>query len=71
MEFVSMRAFYLKNATEDSCNYYAFTRKMKRLLNDMGTNSGIKQINPTLSIVDTKKEYLYLPLLQKREAKTL
>jgi hypothetical protein len=71
MEFISMRAFYLKNADEDSRNYYAFTRKMKRLLNDMGKNSGIKQINPTLNIVDTEKEYLYLPLLQKREAKIL
>lgn len=67
MEFVSMRAFYLERASPDSCNYYAFTRKMKKLLNDMGDNSGIKQINPTLNIIDRNKSYLYIPLMQKRK----
>ena len=65
MQFVSMRAFYLKNATQESCNYFAFTKKMKRLWNNMGVNSGITYINPTLSIVDIEKEHLYLPLLIK------
>ena len=66
MNFVSIRSFYLENATPDSCNYCAFTRKMKRLLNDMGANSGMTRVNPTLIVLDVKKTHLYLLLLQKR-----
>lgn len=64
MEFTSMRAFYLNHATPDSCTYCAFARKMKALQNDLGVNSGIKQINPTFIVVDLSKDYLYKALLE-------
>lgn len=66
MQFTSMRAFYLKNATPNSCNYCAFTRKMKNLKKDLKENSGIQQINPTFILVDTNKSHLYQALMQKR-----
>lgn len=69
MQFTSMRAFYLENVTPDSCNYCAFTRKMKKLKKEMGNKSGMKQINPTFILVDSEMSHLYRPLMQKRAVK--
>lgn len=64
-----MRAFYLKHATPDSCNYCAFTRKMNKLKKQMGDKSGMKQINPTFTLVNLQMTHLYLPLMGRRTIK--
>lgn len=62
---VTMRMFYIKNKTKNSCSYYAFTRKMKRLHEKLGEQSGIVKTSPTLSLIDINKSEMYLNLMNK------
>jgi hypothetical protein len=62
---MSMRKFYLTHKKEDSCNYYAFTRKMNRLHDKMGDNSGIIKMSPTLFMIDTTKTDMYIGLMER------
>jgi hypothetical protein len=63
--FISMRMFYLANKKDDSCSYFAFTKKMNRLYKELGDDSGIVKMSPTLFLIDIQKTNAYLKLIQK------
>lgn len=65
IQMLSIRMFYLKHKTPNSCSYYAFTRKMNRLKDKLGHESGISNISPTLSLIDLSKSDIYLKLMER------
>lgn len=69
MEYTSIRQFYLDNSKPDSCNYCYFTRKIKKLEQELGVKSGVQKISSTFTIIDLSKSEMYKELLVKRKSK--